>query len=737
MLAAFIIKKEIKMAIEGTLDDYLNRRRQDPIPVIDEALNATVAQLYTSLKAYDSSIKDKPKDLNEIKEFAKSIKSSNEEILAILQKNLDKIVAPDDASEATKKRIEIDKENKITLDAILKRLDEQIKAAEKKDLENKRLRDEYELKQQKESSLRSQFWYKMFNKIDGVIDKLFGFFKSFLPSLKDLFGLGFALFGKSLIPAIRNMFTALKIPALLTSIPKFTSALLSFTKSFQPFIRVSSAIGKQLSLLGKNVSGIIASTKLGSMARSAATSLKLNTLDIFDALTEPLKMKLGDLKLGALEKLDDIIEPLIMKFDDIILPFRKLLSFISEKTSFIGKIWTEFSKRMSNIGKILKVATQSPIGKIATKGMQGILKKLPVIGSVFSLLSAFQRFSNGDKFGGAIDILSAMANLLAPIFGPAAPVVYGISLALDLINLGRDANAFSKVGNWLESKIGENFITKGLKSKTFNVKTKEAGAAANISNTETSGPIGQKLARAAEALYGGNTKSSGKCGLAVGNSLAAAVTGNISSNVIRGNGKDWASKLHNSKDGQKYFKYLGQLNTGLHSLPAGSILSWPAVGKHKWGHVEIADGKGHLISDFKRDARFPLYKDAPYNYKASVFVPKEVNVKSQIPDDDLNVESNDTFDTFQIEDNQPQSFSELLESAFSELANLQSFISNPSAQISQSVPATPQSISLPKAQSAASSPAPKSITVTNQPKVSSIDNAAMFMMQSKITSLKI
>ena len=67
MLAAFIIKKEIKMAIEGTLDDYLNRRRRDPIPVIDEALNATVAQLYTSLKAYDSSIKDKPKDLNEIK----------------------------------------------------------------------------------------------------------------------------------------------------------------------------------------------------------------------------------------------------------------------------------------------------------------------------------------------------------------------------------------------------------------------------------------------------------------------------------------------------------------------------------------------------------------------------------------------------------------------------------------------------------------------------------------------
>ena len=137
------------------------------------------------------------------------------------------------------------------------------------------------------------------------------------------------------------------------------------------------------------------------------------------------------------------------------------------------------------------------------------------------------------------------------------------------------------------------------------------------------------------------------------------------------------------------------------------------------------------------NTRFPLYKDAPYNYKASVFVPKEVNVKSQIPDDDLNVEPNDTFDTFQIEDNQPQSFSELLESAFSELANLQSFISNPSAQISQSATAAPQSISLPKAQSAASSTAPKSITVTNQPKVSSIDNAAMFMMQSKITSLKI
>ena len=761
------------MAIEGTLDDYLNRRRRDPIPVIDEALNATVAQLYNSLKAYDSNIKDRPKDLNEIKEFAKSIKSSNEEILAILQKNLDKIVAPDDASEATKKRIEIDKENKITLDAILKRLDEQIKAAEKKDLENKNLRDKYELKQQKESSLRSQFLYKMFNKIDGVIDKLFGFFKSFLPSLKDLFGLGFALFGKSLIPAIRNMFTALKIPALLTSIPKFTSALLSFTKSFQPFIRVSSAIGKQLSLLGKNVSGIIASTKLGSMARSAATSLKLNTLDIFDALTEPLKMKLGDLKLGALEKLDDIIEPLIMKFDDIILPFRKLLSFISEKTSFIGKIWTEFSKRMSNIGKILKVATQSPIGKIATKGMQGILKKLPLIGSVFSLLSAFQRFSNGDKFGGAIDILSAMANLLAPIFGPAAPIVYGISLVLDLVNLGRDANAFSKLGNWLESKTGENFITKGLKSKALNVKTKEGpqgdgnsgdpyivassadmsylqpklqqkllAASRDMFNETGEKPIITSAFRSnrkqAELWYRGNILHE----RGIMTPAKPAYDEIINGYLVKGSGnnKRTGHMVGGAIDVQNWRKF--------RPYAAKYGLSWMGSGDPV--HFQINDlllipksGK-NLVSaaaDFYKKAESEILSQEQKLGRSLTSVEKSRYYESlrdrEKSTSQLESQLFQPIYDAQIEDSQPQSLSELLESAFSELANLQSFISNPSAQISQSAPAAPQLTSLPKIQSATSTPTPKSITVVDPPKVSSIDNAAMFMMQSKITSLKI
>jgi hypothetical protein len=108
----------------------------------------------------------------------------------------------------------------------------------------------------------------------------------------------------------------------------------------------------------------------------------------------------------------------------------------------IGGIFKGITKSIAGLaGLFSKTAAKSVLrtGKAASTGLlkvggtflKGILKKLPIIGTVISLGSAFSRIAKGDFIGGLLDIASGIASIV-PVAGTA------ISIAIDLFSAGRD-----------------------------------------------------------------------------------------------------------------------------------------------------------------------------------------------------------------------------------------------------------------------------------------------------------
>lgn len=122
----------------------------------------------------------------------------------------------------------------------------------------------------------------------------------------------------------------------------------------------------------------------------------------------------------------------------------------------------------------------------------------------------------------------------------------------------------------------------------------------------------------------GNTKSLGKCALAVGDALARVLGENIACQ-FRGNAFTWLPKLKGQL-GQKYWKLLKQ-SKNTSGLPAGSIVLWDKQPAHPFGHIEVADGNGHLCSDFIRSDKLALYYNNPANIVPMIFVPIENDSK--------------------------------------------------------------------------------------------------------------
>ena len=74
--------------------------------------------------------------------------------------------------------------------------------------------------------------------------------------------------------------------------------------------------------------------------------------------------------------------------------------------------------------------------KTAFKGLgKTFLKRIPIIGSIFSFGSALKRMKDGDVMGGLIDIGSGLANL-SNIIAPGAGLA--LSIALDVLNAKMD-----------------------------------------------------------------------------------------------------------------------------------------------------------------------------------------------------------------------------------------------------------------------------------------------------------
>lgn len=135
--------------------------------------------------------------------------------------------------------------------------------------------------------------------------------------------------------------------------------------------------------------------------------------------------------------------------------------------------------------------------------------------------------------------------------------------------------------------------------------------------------LGQTAYKIAQKM--GNKKSTGKCALAVGDALSA-VLGEAVASKYRGHAYHWLVPLKCAT--KKYWEFAG-VNNNTQNLPAGSLVVWDRQTAHPYGHIEIADGKGHLCSDFIRDDWRPLYVSNPAKIVPQIFKPLAFEVPEQ------------------------------------------------------------------------------------------------------------
>ncbi len=153
-------------------------------------------------------------------------------------------------------------------------------------------------------------------------------------------------------------------------------------------------------------------------------------------------------------------------------------------------------------------------------------------------------------------------------------------------------NANSNYSNYASSQGG--FSTAGVASVKGGVGLENYDSAK-----------GQAIANSALKLFGNDHKANGRCASGVSQSLKDA-TGV----ELHGNGCDWAELLEQRPDwGEIYYDSAEDLKgvydpaTGK-GLPPGAIVCWSQYepghtgSNGRYGHVFIADGQGHEISDF-------------------------------------------------------------------------------------------------------------------------------------------
>lgn len=127
---------------------------------------------------------------------------------------------------------------------------------------------------------------------------------------------------------------------------------------------------------------------------------------------------------------------------------------------------------------------------------------------------------------------------------------------------------------------------------------------------------GQALADAANSLYGGVTQGGGWCATGVSQAIQKAFGYSTS-----GNGCDYGNVLAQRDDWVEITDSVQTLED-FQNLPAGAIVSWSPYNTtslgNTYGHVYIADGQGHGISDFKENIT-SYYMDRDSEWR--VFLP--------------------------------------------------------------------------------------------------------------------
>ncbi len=116
-----------------------------------------------------------------------------------------------------------------------------------------------------------------------------------------------------------------------------------------------------------------------------------------------------------------------------ILPKNLFNNVIEKAKGFLGKIGKFLLAPFKKLaGKGGAKALFGTIGKLFTKFLKPVLKRIPGIGSLISWAFAVSRFKKGDLVGGLIDVASGIATLIP---GPGT----ALSIGLDVLNAFLDA----------------------------------------------------------------------------------------------------------------------------------------------------------------------------------------------------------------------------------------------------------------------------------------------------------
>ena len=150
----------------------------------------------------------------------------------------------------------------------------------------------------------------------------------------------------------------------------------------------------------------------------------------------------------------------------IIEPLRPLFEPLIAKVKSLGESFGDVLKKIPGFDKVDGV-----LKKLGAASSDGLLKKLgakaiPILGGIVNLLFAYDRLAQGDSFGGLLEGVSGVFDLLPVFMGP--PGLFGtkVSMAIDTYMLARDFIPQIQEGE--EAVIGAVGLG-GLKSQLDNV----------------------------------------------------------------------------------------------------------------------------------------------------------------------------------------------------------------------------------------------------------------------------
>lgn len=172
------------------------------------------------------------------------------------------------------------------------------------------------------------------------------------------------------------------------------------------------------------------------------------------------KFKDGEYKFGQLFKQINNVQTAFKAFAEagklgkyVKGPVKAIKDLVTG-AKLVGKGLADIPKTFKGLKSFSKIT--GTVSKGFAKGLgKGVLKKIPVIGTLLSIWMGIERWKQKDYTGALLEFGSGVAAMV-PGIGT------GISIALDLINLGRDTGFFKKLGETSKettaAPLGENLL---------------------------------------------------------------------------------------------------------------------------------------------------------------------------------------------------------------------------------------------------------------------------------------